>query len=226
LIIIFGASGGIGRFLFHVFRDSGEMVLGTRFSAKQDELDLVQVDVSDYSNVKEWCDGLLTKGLEKIVLINCAGISFASTLHKSDNTEWKRVIDVNIGGVYNTVRCLLPAMREQGYGRIINFSSVVANISVMGTSAYATSKAALHSFVRSIAIENASKGITANNISLGYSEIGMGQTKITEEMRKDLLERIPAKRFCRPDEILAGVKFLIENQYVNGASIDMDGGLS
>jgi acetoacetyl-CoA reductase/3-oxoacyl-[acyl-carrier protein] reductase len=115
-------------------------------------------------------------------------------------------------------------MRKSNYGRIINFSSVVAQTGIPGTSAYAASKAGLWGLTKAVAAENASKGITINNLNLGYFQIGMGE-EISPEMRNKLIEKIPVNEFGEPESIYNAVNFLIENSYINGASLDINGGL-
>ncbi|HUU39322.1 MAG TPA: SDR family oxidoreductase, partial [Desulfatiglandales bacterium] len=123
---------------------------------------------------------------------------------------------------FNMIHHVLPIMRRQGYGRIINFSSVLAHHPTVGVSAYAASKAGLVGLTKSIAAENASCGITVNNICLGYATIGMISEVPNQEEVKD---RIPAGRFCEPHEIYNTVNYLINTEYVNGASIELTGGL-
>jgi NAD(P)-dependent dehydrogenase (short-subunit alcohol dehydrogenase family) len=115
-------------------------------------------------------------------------------------------------------------MREQGYGRIINFSSIVAETGIPGTSAYAASKAGLWGMARSIAVENASKGITINNLNLGYFDIGM-INEVSEEYQQIVKKKIPTGKFGDPGNIFNAVKFLIESDYINGTSIDINGGI-
>ncbi|MBP1671863.1 MAG: family oxidoreductase, partial [Bacteroidetes bacterium] len=106
--------------------------------------------------------------------MNCAGISYNSYAHKADIDKWNKVIEVNLNGTFNVIRNILPIMREQSYGRIINFSSIVTSLPTPGVSAYAASKAGLIGLTKSLAVENASKRITVNAINLGYANIGMG----------------------------------------------------
>jgi acetoacetyl-CoA reductase/3-oxoacyl-[acyl-carrier protein] reductase len=115
-------------------------------------------------------------------------------------------------------------MREQGYGRIINFSSVVAQKGIPGTSAYAASKAALWGLTKSIAVENASKGITINNLNLGYFDIGMIKD-VPDEMLSIIKKSIPQQKLGEPENILKAVEFLINADYMTGSSIDLNGGL-
>ena len=116
-------------------------------------------------------------------------------------------------------------MREQGYGRIINFSSIVAQKGIPGTSAYAASKAGLWGMTRSMAAENAGKGITINSLNLGYFEIGM-ITEVSDEYQEVVKKKIPTGKFGDPKNILNALNFLIESDYINGSSLDINGAIS
>lgn len=226
MIIITGASRGIGNYLFKKFWKSGETVYGAYNLTypKTDKIEFfTKVDISDYSNVKDWIEKLGDK-IDKLTLINCAGINYNSFSHKADIDKWSQVIKVNLIGTFNVIRVVLPFMRERGYGRIINFSSVVAQTLVPGTSAYGASKAGLWGLIKSIAIENARKGITINNLNLGYYDLGM-TSEIPQEFQTVLKGKIPTGNFGDPRNIFNAVRFLMESDYINGTSIDMNGGL-
>lgn len=227
MVIITGASRGVGKFLYDSFKTSDE-VIGTYLTTKPESLNdkdhLFQVDVSKYESVVHFLD-LIKENLTDIVLINCAGISYNSFAHKSDPEKWKKVIDVNLIGTYHMIRALLPLMRDQNFGRIINFSSVIAQKGTPGVSAYAASKAGLWGMTRSLAQENGSKGITVNNINLGYVSLGMGVEQVPQSFQENIKNQIPSKRFCEPNDIYRTVKFLMNTSYVNGTSIDLNGGL-
>jgi acetoacetyl-CoA reductase/3-oxoacyl-[acyl-carrier protein] reductase len=115
-------------------------------------------------------------------------------------------------------------MRAAGYGRIINFSSVVAQTPVPGTSAYAASKAALWGLSRALAVENASKGITINSLNLGYFDLGIIR-EVPADLQQSVKARIPSGSFGRPDQIYQAIKFVIATEYMNGASLDLNGGM-
>jgi len=119
----------------------------------------------------------------------------------------------------------LPFMRASQFGRIINFSSVIAKLPTMGVSAYAASKAGLIGMTKSLAVENASLGITVNAINLGYVELGMGVNNVTEQYQAKMKHKIPVGRFCRPEEIYNTIKYFVETEYINGTDIDLNGGL-
>lgn len=226
MIIITGASRGIGKFLFERFCKEGEIVYGTynlTFPDTEKIEYFTKVDISCISSVKKWVDKIKNK-ITRIILINCAGTNYSSFAHKSNIKKWIKVINVNLIGTFNVIRTFLPYMREENYGRIINLSSVVAQIGVPGTSAYAASKAGLCGLTKSIAVENAKEGVTINSLNLGYFNIGM-INDVPRDFQKAIKEKIPSGNFGDPENIFKAVKFLIEADYVNGTSIDINGGL-
>ena len=226
MIIITGASKGIGEFLFKKFWELDEIVYGTYNSTypKTDKKEFfTKVNIADYSDVSNWIKKIKSK-ITKLTLINCAGNNYNSFAHKADVDNWVQVINVNLIGTFNVIRAVLPLMRQEGYGRIINLSSVVAQMGVIGTSAYAASKAGLWGLTKSIAIENAKKGITINNLNLGYFDIGMIK-EVPKEFQKVIKEKIPTGSFGNPENIFKAVNFLIETDYINGTSIDLNAGL-
>ena len=228
MIIITGASKGIGRFLFSRFKELENSVIGTYNSTftgfEDDKESYFHLDVLDVNSVERFVNEIKCKS-DKIVLINCAGITYNSFAHKSDIEKWDNVIDVNVKGTFHIIRELLPLMRAQCFGRIINFSSVVTNRPTLGVSAYATSKYALIGLTKSLALENGAKSITVNAINLGYTNLGMGLIDVPKEYQELIKKQIPNNRFCEPEEVFQTVQFLIQTEYVNGAVIDINGGL-
>ncbi len=228
MIIITGASKNVGRYLFTAFKGAGYEVAGTYNSSlegfEEDAADYRRVDISDYRAVQEWIASL-GEHLRDIVLINCAGISYNSFAHKADMDKWRRVVEVNLLGTFNVIHEVLPLMRTQRYGRIINISSVVAKFPTPGVSAYAATKSALWGLSRSLAAENGSMGITVNSINLGYVNAGMGVNDVPEAYQEKIKALIPSGRFCEPEEIFRTVRYLMDTPYVNGSEIDINGGL-
>ena len=224
MIFITGASKGIGAYLLDKYASEGD-ICGTyneTHPVYHREL-YSKVDITNYNAVNKWVNKHLLGG--NITLINCAGINYNAFAHKADHDTWKKVIDTNIVGTFNVIQCLLPIMRKMGYGRIINFGSVVSKYPTIGVSAYATSKSALEGMSKSISAENASKGITINNINLGYSNIGMGKTELSDDIKAIITQTIPIKRFCEPIDIFNTVEYLRNTSYITGTSIDINGGL-
>lgn len=226
MIIISGASRNIGKYLFDYYKEN-EIVFGTYFTTTPSVIDkenLYKVDISDYNSVHTFFKQI-EPFLSEITLINCAGISYNSFAHKSDPMEWKKVIETNLIGTYYMIRVFLPVMRQQNYGRIINFSSVVAQKGIPGTSAYAASKSALWGLTKSLAQENGSRGITINNINLGYVNMGMGIEQVPETYQDSIKSQIPTQRFCEPEDILKTIEYIRNTSYLNGSSIDLNGAL-
>lgn len=226
MIIITGASRGIGKFLFDRYSQNKD-VCGTYLTTVPKTLEqgnFFQVDVSSRESVECFFQTMNDK-LVDIVLINCAGISYNCFTHKSEPEKWRRVVETNLIGTYHMIRFALPLMRCQNYGRIINFSSVIAQKGTPGVSAYAASKAGLWGLTRSLAQENGSKGITINNINLGYVQAGMGVEQVPKAFQNIIKEQIPSKEFCTLSDILKTVDYLIDTPYINGTSIDLNGGL-
>jgi NAD(P)-dependent dehydrogenase (short-subunit alcohol dehydrogenase family) len=227
MILITGASKGIGRYLYDSYSNMGrERVVGTFNQSRTDNDDpnMFHLDVTDYSQVSSLVESLIT-GEDEVTLINCAGITYSAFAHKSDIDSWKRVVEVNLFGTFNLIRAVLPSMRAKKYGRIINMSSVVAVKPTPGVSSYAASKAALWGLTRSIAVENAILGITVNCLNLGYTELGMIE-QVPTEFKEKIMTGIPVGTLCPKEDILQAVDFLRETSYITGQNIDLNGGLT
>lgn len=225
-ILITGASKGIGKFLLQKYIEKGVDVAGTYNSSTPDSSlanYMSKVDVAKEEQVRTWVEEN-SRDESEIVLVNCAGRNYNAFAHKSDLDSWRKVIDVNLIGTFNAIKNVLPIMRANNYGRIINFSSIVAQKGIPGTSAYSASKSALWGMTKSIAIENATKGITINNLNLGYFDIGM-ITDVPEEYLKIIKRQIPKQELGDPMNIYKAVEFLIESDYTTGTSIDINAGL-
>lgn len=225
MVIITGASKGIGKYLFDKFLEEGYEVVGTYHSTSCNVVDgYFHVDVSDEQQVQNFI-GQLDLQTKKVILINCAGISYNSFVHKADPVQWKKVIDVNLLGTFYMSHALLPIMRSNGYGRIINFASVVTKYPTPGVSAYAVSKSGINALTKALSLENASKGITVNSLNLGYTNAGMGLHDVPEAYKKMIMEHIPLHRFCEPFEVFNIITCIIKTEYLTGSVIDVNGGL-
>lgn len=226
MILITGASRGLGAELFSTYRKKNIPVLGTFHETSGDtpKGTMTQVDVSDYKTVDAWVNEIKDDLDQEITLINCAGISYNAFLHKSDPQAWEHVIQVNLIGTYNCIRAILPIMREKNWGRIITISSVVAQSGMAGTSSYAASKAGLWGLVKSLSKEFKGKDITINNINLGYFNVGMIE-QVPAAIQEEVKSKIPKERFGQPQELFDLVEYIKSAAYVNGSSFDINGGL-
>ena len=223
MIIIFGASGGLGECLVEHFRSIDQDVIGTFNSKIPVEVNgMFKIDVTNFEEVNSFISGLNI--IEPLYVVNCTGITDACPLHKTNFDSWKKVIDVNLMGAFNIARAVLPVMREHNFGRIINFGSIVAKRPVFGSSAYISSKAALIGLSKAINIENARLGVSAATINLGYSEKGMIE-RVPASIMDGIVNSSPLKRLCSTDEIITTVQFVFDCEYVGGSEIDLFGGI-
>lgn len=227
MIIITGGSGGLGRCLVKELSAEHEIV-ATYHKHRPEAVDLpglqyAQLDVTNSDEVLRFVAAHKER-LRKVVVINAAGISLDGMAHKLSESSWDTVIDTNLKGAFNLARAVLPIMREDGWGRIINISSVVGQIGVPGTSAYAASKAGLFGLTRALAAEGASKNVTVNTLALGYFDAGMIHTIPAEQLAK-IVQTIPMKRLGDPADLVRAVRFLIDAGYVTGTTININGGL-
>ena len=157
------------------------------------------------------------------VLINNAGISHAAASWKLSAEKMHRLMEVNF---YSAVRCTqlaLQGMRVKGYGRIISVSSVVAHKPAFGTSAYTASKSALEGFMRGVALDVSTQGITANTIAYGYMNAGM-LNDVPQPILDEIRKGIPQDHFGRPEQIVAALKYLINSEYTTGQTLHINGG--
>jgi 3-oxoacyl-[acyl-carrier protein] reductase len=237
--IVTGASGGLGRHIALSLASDGASVVCT-YRTNQEKAETVKTDIEQIggtalaiqADVRSESDieALINQTLERFsrtdILINNAGISLDGISWKYPLETWQQIIEVNLTGVFLCTKHVLPQMRKQEYGRILNITSVVSQAGVPGASAYAASKSGLNGFTKSVAREVVSKNITVNALALGYFDEGMLYT-IPPEILDVIRESIPLKRFGRVEELTWAVRFLCAPQasYITGQVININGGL-
>jgi acetoacetyl-CoA reductase len=183
-------------------------------------------DVSDY----EGCAAGLAKVAADLgpidILVNNAGITRDAMLHKMKPEQWYAVINTNLNSLFNMTRPLIEGMRERGFGRIINISSINGQKGQMGQTAYSASKAGDIGFTKSLAQENAKKGITVNVIAPGYIATEMVQAVPKEILEKNVLPYIPVGRLGESEEIARCVLFLASEEagFITGSTLSINGG--
>ena len=161
------------------------------------------------------------------VLVNNAGITVDKTVRKMTPAEWNHVIEVNLNGAFYMSRAALPHMIEQGYGRIINISSVIGETGNIGQATYAAAKSGLFGLTMSLALESAGRGITVNCVAPGFIETEMVGA-LPEPILARIVEQIPARRLGQPTEVARVVLFLAErdSSYITGQAYSVNGGLN
>ena len=161
------------------------------------------------------------------ILVNNAGITRDNLLMRLSEDDWDAVLDTNLKGAFLCTKAAIRPMLRQRSGRIVNMSSIVAITGNPGQANYTAAKAGLIGFTKTIAREVASRGITVNALAPGFIETQMVEA-IPEDLRKQILERIPLGQFGTPDDVARSVVFLASDDgaYITGQVIGIDGGLS
>lgn len=242
LAFVTGGNRGIGRACAEALLDDGHrVVVAGRDTAAIDRvvddlrgrgpIDGVVLDVTDADQV----DAILTDAQVDILVAN-AGADHSAPVHRTTLEDWARVIAVNATGVFLTIRAVVGHMRHQGWGRIVVVDSIAGRSGLRYGGAYAASKHAAVGLVRSVALEVATHGITANCVCPGFVETDMAQRvadRIAESTgatagraKSALAEQSPLRRLIDPAECAAAVAFLASDRAaaVNGQSLVVDGG--
>lgn len=186
----------------------------------------IVLNVTDRAACAEAVNAVVTEFGRIDILVNNAGITRDMLAMRLSDEDWDAVIATNLTSVFTMTRACLRPMIKARYGRIINMSSVVAQMGNAGQANYAAAKAGIIGMSKSVAQEVASRGITVNCITPGFIETDMTKA-LPEETRKALSERIPAKRLGQTDDIAGAVLFLASDLagYVTGAVLPVNGGL-
>ncbi|WP_296643396.1 acetoacetyl-CoA reductase [Roseinatronobacter sp.] len=232
--LVTGGVQGLGAAAAKALADAGVSVAAThlgagdRAKAFTDEtgIPVFEWDVSDYD--------ACAKGVRDVedaigpvdILINNAGVNKDGMFHKMDREDWDAVIGVDLGSMFNVTRHVIGGMRERGFGRIINISSVNAARGQMGQTNYCAAKAGVEGFTRALARESAAKGITVNAIAPGYADTSMVKA-VPDDMVEKILDMVPMSRLAEPKEIGRCVRFLAADDagFITGATLPVNGGM-
>ena len=230
-IFISGASRGIGKSMAKHFAKSNFNVVGTSRNNFQFDDDLenllpIKLDVTSRNDVKDCFDELKSKNLLPDILINNAGITADQLFLRMSDDDWDNVINTNLTGTFNLTKIFLKNMIKNKFGRIINISSISGLMGNPGQVNYASSKAALNGFTKSLAKEVGSRNITVNCVAPGFIDTDM-TSYIGQNERNEILKKIPLNKFGSPEDISKLVMFLMSDEasYITGQTISIDGGL-
>ncbi|MBW2984210.1 3-oxoacyl-[acyl-carrier-protein] reductase [Candidatus Woesearchaeota archaeon] len=187
--------------------------------------DFIAADVSDFESCKKMAETIKGKFEKVDILINNAGITKDRTLKKMVPEEWYPVINVNLNSMFNVTRNILELIPDGG--RIINISSVAGISGNFGQTNYASTKAGVIGFTKSLAKEVGKRKITVNAVAPGFIKSAMTD-KIPMEMLSNILQLIPLKEIGQPEDVANAIKFLASDdaKYVSGTVLKVDGGIS
>ena len=234
VVLITGASGGIGKAITKKFATAGAKVALNDIAPAEENLKKLAkelgsryflADVSKLEEVEKMVENIQKEFGRLDVLVNNAGITQDRTLAKMTKEEWQKVIDIDLTGVFNCSKAVLPLIIAN-QGKIVNISSLVGQRGNFGQTNYAAAKAGIIGFTKALSKEVGRFGVTVNAIAPGFIE-----TRLTENLPPELKETIkkftPLGRFGKPEEIANLIFFLAseEASFITGAVINIDGGL-
>jgi 3-oxoacyl-[acyl-carrier protein] reductase len=237
--LVTGASRGIGRGIAtRLGAEGANVAINYRSSAEAAEEAAaeisdgpgegvaVQADVTDYDAVQSM-HGEVRERLGPVdVLVNNAGVTNDTTFTRMTREDWLQVVDVHLNGMFNVTKTCFEDIDASDAGRLINVSSVVGKQGNFGQANYAAAKSGMFGFTRTIALELASSGSTANCIAPGFTMTDMLRS-VDDDRLDGIREGIPLGRFADPDEVAGLVRYLASDEagYITGEVIDVNGGL-
>lgn len=230
--LVTGGTRGIGAAICRGLKEAGYEVaanyggndeVAEAFS-KQTGIPVFKWDVSDFDAC---ADGIakVEAALGAIdVLVNNAGITRDTTLHRMSKEKWQEVISTNLDSMFNMCRHVIEGMRSRSYGRIINISSINGQKGQVGQTNYSAAKAGIIGFTRALAQENAAKGVTVNVIAPGYINTDM-MKDLREDVLQGIIDTIPVGRLGEPEEIADSVVYLASEKsaFITGATLTVNG---
>jgi len=236
--IVTGSGRGIGRAIALKLAEVGATVvvndIGETVEAVAEEIKAmnrqslaVLADVSLSSDVARLVEETIASYSKVDILVNNAGINRDQLLLRMSDEDWDKVLNVNLRSVFLCTRAVLRHMIKQRWGRIISIASIVGLMGNPGQANYASAKAGIIGFTRTIAKEVASRGITANAIAPGFIDTEMTQ-RLEESWKQELRRRIPLGDFGSPRDVAEAVAFLASEEagYITGQVLGVDGGMA
>ncbi len=238
IVLVTGASHGIGAAIADSLGANGAVVIGTatsesgaakisaRFTEKNIQGAGMVLNVTDADSVSGLLKAIQASYGAPQILVNNAGITKDNLLMRMSEDEWFDVINTNLSSVYRLSKACLRGMMKARWGRIINISSVVGSMGNAGQSNYAATKAGVAGFARALGKEVGSRNITVNTVSPGFIETDMTD-ELSDEQKTLMLSTVPLGRLGQPKEIAAVVKFLADDAaaYITGENIHVNGGM-
>ena len=233
-IIITGATGGIGNELVKKFISLKGKVLATgtnnekleKLKKEYPDIEILKFDISKHSEIENFIEDASSKIKGLDILVNNAGITIDNLSLRMKNEEWKKVIDINLSSTFFICKYGIKKMLKNKFGRIVNITSIVGHTGNIGQANYTASKAGMIAMSKSFALEYAKKNITINCVSPGFIQTAMTD-KISDEIKKTLMARIPMNKLGNGEDISNSVAFLASDaaSYITGETIHVNGGM-
>ena len=233
IVLVTGASRGIGLEVAKLFSKEGYKVIGT----SRGDFNLgdligdssamsVQLDLTSKESINDLFEVLKSKDILPSVLINNAGITKDQLFLRMKDKDWDEVIETNLNGLFRVTKALIKPMVKNKFGRVINISSVAGLMGNSGQVNYSSSKSAMVGFSRSLAKELGSRNITSNVVAPGFIETDM-TTFLSDDEKIEVSKNIPMKRFGTVEDVAKCILFLASDKanYITGQIISVDGGL-
>jgi len=234
VVLVTGASRGIGKAIASQLKTLGATVIGTATSEHGAEKiseylgagNGLVLNVTNDDSISQLFSTIKDNHGSVDILVNNAGITRDNLFMRMKTEEWDDIIDTNLSSVFKVSKAAIRPMMKKRTGRIINIGSVVGSMGNAGQVNYATSKAGLLGFTKSLAREVASRGITVNTVAPGFIDTDMTQT-LTDEQKEGIFSQVPANRLGKPEEIASAVSFLASDAaaYITGETLHVNGGM-
>ena len=232
--LVTGGTRGIGAAISKALKAAGYKV-AANYGGKDEAAQKFKAETGiavfkwDVSSFEACADGIsqIEAALGPVeVLVNNAGITRDTMLHRMRPEQWRQVIDTNLGSLFNMCRPVIEGMRERKFGRIVNISSINGQKGQMGQVNYSAAKAGELGFTKALAQESARAGITVNAICPGYINTEMVQAVPREVLEKNIIPQIPVGRLGEPEEIARVVVFLASDDagFITGSTLTANGG--
>lgn len=236
--IVTGSSRGIGRAVASELALHGASVVINYFRSREAAEDVARelnasgaravaigAGVAEPDEVRRLIEGTMEAFGKIDILVNNAGVNRDRTIRRLSHEEWREVLSTDLDSIYYCTSAVVPHMIENGGGRIVNISSIIGQMGNVGQANYAAAKAGTIGFTKAVAQELVRYNITVNVVCPGFIETDMVKA-LSDDVKEKLLERIPMRRFGRPEEVATLVRYLVsEGDYITGQQFNVNGGM-
>lgn len=234
IALVTGGTRGIGKAIAVGLKDAGYNVVAnyaSRDSVAEEfraetGIPVFKFDISNFEECQTFAQKIEAEmGGPIEVLVNNAGITRDAFMHKMPPEYWIEVINTNLNSCYFMARAVINSMREKGFGRIVNISSINGQVGQFGQTNYSAAKAGVLGFTKALARETANKGITVNSIAPGYIRTDM-TSAVSGSVLEKIISSIPVGRMGEPEEIARAVMFLVSEHagFITGETLSINGG--